>query len=80
MAGRDEGKFFIILEALNENYVYISDGKLRTEEKPKKKKLKHLVITDIVAHEVREAILSNEQISNSMIRKFLQLNDTDKEV
>ena len=79
-AGRDAGKLFVIIKVLDEKYVLISDGKLRTEEKPKKKKVKHLFFYDSVSEDIRNLILENKQVSNSMIRKFLQLNDVDKEV
>lgn len=80
IAGRDLGKYFIIVKAINDKYVFISDGKLRTEEKPKKKKLKHLFVTDIMAYELKSSLLSNSNVTNAMIRKFLQLKDIDKEV
>ena len=34
-AGRDKGKCFVIIEVIDEQYVYISDGRLRKIEKPK---------------------------------------------
>lgn len=80
IAGRDVGKYFIIVKVINDKYVLISDGKLRTEEKPKKKKLKHLFVTDIIAYELKNSLLSNNNVTNAMIRKFLQLKDIDKEV
>jgi ribosomal protein L14E/L6E/L27E len=80
LVGRDSGKTFIILKVIDDNYVLMSDGKLRTEEKPKKKKLKHLVVTDIETKELRDILLSGDKVTNAMIRKFLQLNDIDKEV
>jgi ribosomal protein L14E/L6E/L27E len=79
-AGRDVGKFYVIVKILDDRYVFISDGKQRTEEKPKKKRLKHLDFTDLVAENIKLLVLENKQISNSVIRKFLQLNDIDKEV
>lgn len=79
-AGRDEGKTFIIIKVLDEKYVVISDGNLRTQEKPKKKKIKHLAPTNIVAEEIRDFLLHDKSIGNATIRKFLQLNDGDKEV
>jgi ribosomal protein L14E/L6E/L27E len=63
------------MDIINEEYVYISDGDLRKVEKPKKKKLKHLIITDVVFHD----ILSKNAISNSEIRKFLQSLGSNKE-
>jgi ribosomal protein L14E/L6E/L27E len=80
IAGRDVGKYFIIVKVINDKYVLISDGKLRTEEKPKKKKLKHLFVTHIIAYELKNSLLSNNNVTNAMIRKFLQLKDIDKEV
>lgn len=80
LVGRDSGKTFIILKVVDDKYILMSDGKLRTEEKPKKKKLKHLVVTDIVAEELRDKLLSDGKVTNALIRKFLRLNDIDKEV
>ncbi|WP_026883263.1 KOW domain-containing RNA-binding protein [Clostridium akagii] len=74
-AGRDIDRKFIIMDIINEEYVYISDGDLRKVEKPKRKKMKHLIITDIVFNDV----LSNKTVSNSEIRKFLQSLGSNKE-
>ena len=74
-SGRDSDRYFIIVGILNENYVYISDGDLRRIEKPKKKKIKHLVFTDILAEEIKELIMEGKNVSNSKIRKFLQVEE-----
>ena len=79
-SGRDKGKYFIVIGIIDAEYVYISDGDLRKFEKPKKKKIKHLVFTNLMAEEIREAILSEGRISNSKIRKFLQVEDIIEEV
>lgn len=79
-SGRDKGKYFIIISIIDAEYVYISDGDLRKIEKPKKKKLKHLGFTNLMADEIREAILSDGRISNSKIRKFLKVEDIIEEV
>ena len=71
-SGRDEGKYFIIIGIINENYVYISDGTLRTMDKPKKKKIKHLYITDIVAEDIRSLLQAGFKVNNSAIKKYLQ--------
>jgi ribosomal protein L14E/L6E/L27E len=74
-AGRDIDRKFIIMDIINEEYVNISDGDLRKVEKPKRKKLKHLIITDVVFDD----ILSKKIVSNSEIRKFLQSLGSSKE-
>lgn len=37
-AGRDKDNSFIIIDILDENYVYICDGNIHTLDKPKKEK------------------------------------------
>lgn len=79
-AGRDKGKKMLIIGVINDEYVYLTDGSLRRVEKPKKKKLKHLVITDLISEEIKDDLLSEKKVSNTKIRKFLQLVDDIKEV
>lgn len=79
-AGRDEGKYFIILSVLDDKYVYICNGSLRTVEKPKKKKIKHITFTNAVDKEIKSLLLSGEKVTNATIRKFLQCYDNNKEV
>jgi ribosomal protein L14E/L6E/L27E len=43
--GRDKGKVMVVLSADGE-YLYLADGKLRTINKPKKKKIKHVQPTN----------------------------------
>lgn len=79
-AGRDVGKKFIILDIIDNEYVYISDGDLRKVEKPKKKKLKHLKFTEMFSQKMRDKLLKSEKkISNSDIRKFLKSLGINKE-
>lgn len=39
--GRDRGRVFVVT-GTEENFVYLCDGSLRKQDKPKKKKLKHV--------------------------------------
>ncbi|MBP2033101.1 ribosomal protein L14E/L6E/L27E [Clostridium algifaecis] len=78
--GRDAGKIFIITGILDDNHVYISDGKRRPLEKPKKKRLKHLFFTSCVAENIRDLLNTGSIVTNSMIMSFLQSYDKNKEV
>ncbi|KOA19878.1 hypothetical protein CLHOM_19670 [Clostridium homopropionicum DSM 5847] len=78
-AGRDSGRPFMILNILNDEYVSIVDGELRKIEKPKKKKLKHLIVTKDVLEDIKELIISGENISNVLIRKCLVNRCDNKE-
>ena len=64
-AGRDRGRAFVILELLDEDYVLLVDGRLRTLERPKKKKRRHLLKASDTRMELSEHLLDAD------IRKFL---------
>ncbi|MDO5715215.1 MAG: KOW domain-containing RNA-binding protein [Tissierellia bacterium] len=64
IAGRDAGKVFVILEIIDDQYLYLADGKLRKLERPKKKKVKHLQIT-------YDVIDLTGEVTNSYLRKSL---------
>lgn len=70
-AGRDAGKIFIITGLIDASYVYISDGDLRRVENPKKKKIKHLVITKDIIDTIAQKISADIKITNAEIRKAL---------
>ena len=42
-AGRDRNRAFLVVDVIDEAYVLIADGALRTLQRPKKKKRKHLL-------------------------------------
>ena len=79
-AGRDKGKYFLIICILDDKYVYISDGESRTVEKPKKKKIVHINMENSVDHELEELVLNGNAISNIMIKRFLQSKGGSEEV
>lgn len=82
-AGRDRGKFFIVIDRLDNEYVSICDGNKRRLDKPKRKKIKHLNITDAEAESIIEKINSSKKITNSDIRKslheFIENQETEKQ-
>lgn len=71
-AGRDKDRYFIVVGIVNKEYVLISDGDLRRIEKPKKKKIKHLVIHNINADEINQRLHNNMKITNTDVRNFLK--------
>ena len=67
-AGHDKGHVYVILNA-DETYVYLVDGIIRTLDKPKKKKKKHIQII----HE-RYDITGMDDVK---IKRILKLFDKD---
>ena len=51
-AGRDSGRYFIVLEILSPEYVLIADGQKHRLAHPKKKKVKHLKLTEDVLESI----------------------------
>lgn len=70
-AGRDKGRLFIVVGIINENFVLVSDGDLRPVEKPKKKRIKHLKYTDLVADDIARIIKSGKKPLNTDIQKAI---------
>ena len=64
-AGRDQGRAFVVIDVLDSEYVLIADGRLRTLDRPKKKKRKHLLKGSDACMELGKHLLDAD------IRKFL---------
>ena len=74
LAGHDKGKLYIIIEA-DEEFVSVSDGRLRPLEKLKRKRIKHIQpdyeISEIIAGRMRE----EKPVRNEDIRKAIQVKE-----
>jgi len=68
--GRDAGKPFIIVAAAD-GYVWLADGKRRKFARPKRKKSKHVRLTNRFADVLREKLENGQMINDSDIRKAL---------
>lgn len=57
IAGRDKNRIFMVVDTIDESYVLIADGMLRSINKPKKKKQKHLkLISEIEMFDVSNPV------------------------
>ncbi len=72
-AGRDAGKSFFVVGILDEQYVLISDGKTHKVDKPKKKKIKHLVFEGF-SEEVKQRLITENALTNPFVYKALKIN------
>ncbi|NLX61422.1 MAG: hypothetical protein GXZ06_02715 [Tissierellia bacterium] len=71
-AGRDAGNVFLVMDILDDKHVLIVDGDKRPLEKPKKKKIKHLMVYNKVLAEFKEKIDGKIDINNAYVRKLLE--------
>jgi len=67
-SGRDKGKFFVVINVQGE-YLYLVDGKLRTLDNPKKKKVKHIQPTNHIC----DLQTHGRALQDADIRKHLLL-------
>ena len=74
--GRDAGRYFIILQVINEQYVLMADGLTRKLAHPKKKKVKHLRPKPIVVN-VDGSLLPNRHLQDSDLRTALEAHGLD---
>ncbi|HCX65467.1 MAG TPA: RNA-binding protein [Eubacteriaceae bacterium] len=71
-AGRDKGRFFIVVSIEDERYVSIADGDLRKADKKKRKKRKHLAKTNHVNRTIQQKYESGLKVSNADLRRALE--------
>lgn len=76
--GRDAHKCFLVVGILDEAFVLISDGKSRKIEKPKKKKIKHLVLLGDGDNEITQMLQKKEAVTNKMIYGALKKINANK--
>ena len=71
-AGRDAGRYYVVYQILNEQYVSLVDGVHRLLERPKKKKIRHIEAKMECFSSLAEKLNSGQQIFDAEIRNFLQ--------
>ena len=82
--GRDAGNFYIIVKVESPDFVFCSNGENRTYQKPKRKRVKHLIITHQVAAELNTKLAKGSKVDVSeivfAIKKFKEkyLNEKNK--
>jgi ribosomal protein L14E/L6E/L27E len=80
-AGHDTGKCYVIFQ-MDSEYVYLVDGRIRTIDRPKKKKLMHVTMLNqadsVLAAKVFNKAVKNEEIKRAL--KLLTIVNSSKEV
>ena len=74
--GRDAGRYFIVLEVIDDQFVLMADGLTRKIAHPKKKKVKHLRAKPIMVN-VDGATLPNHHLQDSDLRSALEAHGLD---
>lgn len=70
-AGRDARRYFLIVQAVDENFVMIADGGYHKLAHPKKKKLKHLHATGKCAESIAAKLACGAKVFDSEVRSAI---------
>ena len=78
-AGRDKGRVFVILDIIDENYVHIVDGDLRSKDRPKKKKLKHVKLCPEVLNGIAGKLKEGSRVFDAEIRSAIRASISESD-
>jgi large subunit ribosomal protein L14e len=71
-AGRDAGRYFVVVGRVDEAYVLLADGQLRKLQSPKKKKVKHLAVKPVTLPSVKEKLERGAGLYDAELRHGLE--------
>lgn len=69
--GHDAGQPFIIT-AVEENFLWLADGKCRSLAKPKRKKKKHVQVTGYKSEELAQKLQNGSYVLDAHLARFLK--------
>lgn len=72
VAGRDSGRYFAVVELVDDNYVRIADGALRKIGSPKVKKIKHLRSQKEICSKIAAKLAEGQKIFDSELAGALR--------
>ncbi len=70
-AGRDKDRPFVVLAVTDAQYAIIADGRKRRVDKPKKKKIKHLLKSGHASSLLQEKLRSGTKVTNPDLKRVL---------
>lgn len=76
IAGRDSGKYYMVLEMCPEGTVHLVDGQAKRVAKPKKKNVKHLSFYSGPSPGIDRKMTAGLRITDMDVRRELQDVDT----
>ena len=72
LAGRDQGRLFVVIQEIDSDFVMVANGKLRGMDRLKKKRRKHLKPTGSGVEELRISLANSGTVEDHEIRSWLK--------
>lgn len=78
LRGREADQYCIVIERVGSRYVRLADGDKRKFDRPKKKNINHIELTDYVSLEVKTSIEETGRVTNGKLRFALSKFRNDR--
>lgn len=78
-AGHDQGCFYLIWDLVGEHYIEVVDGGKHPVARPKRKNLKHVKVSMVVATEIEELILKGQTVKDFQIAAAIRSKKNELE-
>ena len=72
LAGRDQGRLFLVVSEVDDDFVMVANGGLRGIDRLKKKRRKHLKPTGTVVRALRERLDQGLTVQDHELRAWLR--------
>ncbi len=69
--GRDKDKYYVIVNILDDSFIHLVDGEIKTTKKPKRKNIKHVQPTNYVIDQIREKLLEGTKVADEEIKRVI---------
>ncbi len=70
-AGRDKDRFYLVANILDNSFIMVVDGDVKTMKNPKRKNIKHVQPTNHVVDQIREKLLAGTKVSDEEIKRVI---------
>lgn len=72
LAGRDEGRLFLVVAEIDDDFVMVANGALRGIDRQKKKRRKHLKPTGAVVEALARRLTEGKAVEDHELRAWLR--------
>lgn len=70
-AGRDTGRYYIVLEIEKDTFLWLIDGRYRKSNNAKRKNYKHIRRTGLIAEDLVQKLQKGKKPTNTEVRKAI---------
>lgn len=77
IAGRDVGKIYLVKKIIDKNFIELVDGRSKTLQNPKRKRIKHIENTLLINEAIGSKIIDGYKVFDSEIYSALNKSTID---